>query len=321
MRRGSNIREQGVIEMGDMYVRLQSDTSGNYSSMFGGGFQRLTNDADRKLFNLSDDDVKKAIGVQLEKEPKSIYYNNPTGWSDYNYDTWGWPQINVALTPVSAVVTGKDVTALMLATNEVENGTDKIVPTNLAFTAKMNNSAEVNWSKTSTLSVSQDIGFEIGFFGSKTTFGFSQAWQNGASHSQSLEIGSTTTILYDLDPKERVVVQLWGEAGKANVEVTYQATLTGVVFCNYKDRQKGHFFWGIDIGSILNTLGRPNSIEMKQQLSLTSYLYTRTVVTKPTSALQAEGGPVVVFANPDMLLMADMVPDKQAPVVGGAQPG
>jgi hypothetical protein len=142
--------------MENMFVNLAAnpDGSGNYTGVVGGAMIRLTTDADRKLFGMTDSSVKAAIGKFFGKTPDDVFYNDPTKWGNL-YEQYGWPPITLTLRPVSAVFTGIDVTDSALAKHEVTNDTGKVVQVDVSFTTQKDNTAETNWSQTSSLSVTQ----------------------------------------------------------------------------------------------------------------------------------------------------------------------
>jgi hypothetical protein len=288
--------------MENMYVNLVAnpDGSGNYTGAVGGAMIRLTTDADRKLFGMTDNSVKDAINRFFGRRPDDVFYNDPVTWGNL-YEQYGWPPITLTLRPVSAVFTGIEVTNSALAKHEVTNNTDKVVQVDVAFTTQKDNTAETNWSQTTSLSVTQSVSFGIKFFGADTSISFTQDWQKGGSHAQTISVGSSVSIFYDLDPQETIVVTNWGDIGTASVKVTYFASLSGLVFANYGNKYQNHHFWGLDINGVLNTLGVSNRIEIVQNIKLDSYLYTKTSIGYPSKAV----GEQTVHTNNRLVFPAD----------------
>lgn len=289
-----------------MYVNLSAhqDGSGNYTGIVGGAMIRQTTDADRQLFGMTDNSVKDAINKFFGRRPNDVFYNDPTRWGN-KYQEYGWQPVTLILQPVSAVFTGIKVADASLASHEVTNETHKTVNVDVAFTTQKDNTAETNWSRTSTLSVSQSVSFGIRFFGADTSVSFSQAWQQGGSQSQTISIGSSVSIFYELDPGETIVVTNWGDIGTATVKITYRANLSGLVFANYSSRYRDHHFWGLPINSVLNTLGRPNWITIEQDLHLKSYLYSKTIVKSKSKPDKEEK----IDINYRLVFPADPSPD------------
>jgi len=219
------------------------------------------------------------------------------------YREYGWPEITLTLRPVSSICSNVNVTNSALATNDVTNELDKVVRVNVAFVTQKDNTEETNWSQTSTLSVSQKVEFTIKFFKSETSIGYDQEWQKGGSHAQTISIGSSVAIEVDLDPGQTIRVTNWGEIGVAHVKITYAASLSGLVFANYSNKHNGHHFWGVNVNSVLSTLGVANRIEIVQNMNMTSYFYTRTTVSYP---LRAAGEEQVVHVSDQLALPADL---------------
>ena len=295
-----------------MYVNVTPDpgNAGNYLTALGGSMVRtpISGD-DQKLFRMSDGAVKAAI-AKFAGYPDDIFYNDPTPWNNL-FATYGWTPVTLTLVPLSAQVTNVSTPNSALAFNKVTNNLSKPVKANVAFQTQMQDTAQTSWSETSTLTVTQDVSFTVGFFGTTSTVSFAQAWQKGGSRTTSVTIGSTTSIEVTLDPHETVLVQNWGDTGTATVAVTYQASLSGGVACNYGNKWNGHHFWYFDINSVLANLGGgvPNSVRAVQELDLTAYLYTNTTVS------DSSGGLVAASVNPALHRAADAVPQHPAELV------
>jgi hypothetical protein len=293
--------------MEEMYVNLTAnpDGSGSYTGVVGGGMIRQTTDADRKLFGMTDTSVKDAINQFFGKRPDDVFYNDPVTWGNL-YEEYGWPPLTLTLRPVSAEFTGINVTNSALATHEVTNQLDKVVQADVSFTSQKDNTEETNWSQTSSLSVSRSVSVSILFFGADTSIGFTQDWQKGGSHTQTISIGSSVSIFVDLEPGETIVVANWGDTGTASVKVTYVASLSGLVFANYGNKYKDHHFWGLDVNGVLSALGMTNRIEVVQNMKLNSYHYSKTTIGHPAEAAKEEQ---TVYTNTRLVFPADLTAD------------
>jgi hypothetical protein len=256
-----------------MYAQILSNAavSGGYLVTYGGDVVRQTTDQDRATFGIpTDQSVKDAVKALYGRAPDDVFYNDPTKWNDANYRIYGWPPLSVRLVPQGAEVTDVKVEAAQIFSAEYPNNTDQQIEGEFEDTISKSNTQATNWSQTQTLTVSEEIGITIGFFGSKTNLSYQQAWQKGGSESSEVTLGSRITLRFPIPPHESRWVTSAGFLGTAKVTITYAASLTGLVYCNYGSPfaipagGSTHHFYGIGIDSILNQLGKSNQLLMKQ---------------------------------------------------------
>ena len=309
-----------------MYAQILSDPTvdGGYLATYGGEVVRQTTDQDRATFGIpTDQSVKDGVKGLYGKAPDDVFYNDPTSWSDANYRIYGWPPVQLRMVPLSAEVTDVKVQAAQIFAAEYPNNTNQEIQGEFEDTISKSNTQTTNWSETKTLSVSEEVGITIGFFGSKTNLTYQQAWQKGGSESSQVTLGSRILLRFPIPPHETRWVTSVGFLGTAKITITYAASLTGLVYCNYGDPYaipsggSKHHFYGISIGNILSQLGKANQLLIRQTIDVTSYAWQKTSVDsqKPTAAA-AKLVPGEVLAT-DLAAVMAADPVQEAAAVAG----
>jgi hypothetical protein len=303
-----------------MYAQILSSAavSGDYLVSYGGDVVRQTTDQDRATFGIpTDQTVKDAMKALYGKAPNDVFYTDPTKWDDANYRIYGWPPLSVRLVPQNAEVTDVKIEAAQIFSAEYPNNTDQEIEGEFDDTINRSNTQATNWSQTQTLSVSEEVGITIGFFGSKTNLSYQQAWQKGGSESSEVTLGSRIVLRFPIPPHETRWVTSVGFLGTAKITITYAASLTGIIYCNYSDPYaipaggSKHHFYGIGIENVLNQLGKPNQLLMKQTIDVTSYAWQKTSVDPQQPSGPAAGlVPSEVLATDlSWVMAADPVPE------------
>ncbi len=278
-----------------MFVTIQASGS-SYATSVGGSLVRTTTQEDRAAFGIfNDQSVKDAVKTMWNKAPNDVFFNDPTDWKDATFANYGWTPVTLTLEPISAVPGPLDIKDYTLFVKEADNGTDNPIPNKFTDTTTLEDTQTNSWSNTSKIVVSEKIGLTFGFFGSDTSVSYEQDWEKAGSSSHKTVLGTQTTYDLVIPPHNRQVITMLGATGKGDVTVTYRASLSGSVFCNYGDpyalpgRTDKHHFYAADMQSILATMGKSSAVQIVQTISLSSYRWSRTTFdNQPLSGAAAE---------------------------------
>lgn len=187
----------------------------------------------------------------------------------------------------SATITGITSDPEIVKSTTLTNATNVSATFNASVNDQVSNTAETNWSETSTIDVSQSITYSVGVegvasAGGSTTFSFSQAFGQGGSQSQTVTVGSDQGVSVELAPGESVVAQLSASRGVMKVRIVYAAYLTGSAAVNYDPTFKEHHFWALDIGSVMAAGGIQNSRPYTEDISVGYYSNAEVKLTDPS---------------------------------------
>ncbi|MFD1603653.1 hypothetical protein ACFSJW_10940 [Flavobacterium artemisiae] len=143
---------------------------------------------------------------------------------------------------------------------------------NVAITQQVNNTSQSSWSTSNKISVGQKISYNIGFLGvgvkGETSLSYERTWGEGGSVSKSVTIGTSSGVSVSLDPGESILAELSASRGVMKVRLVYNAYLTGVSAVNYNPTFKGHHFFALDIGGLLQAGGITNSIQVTEDIEI-----------------------------------------------------
>lgn len=252
-----------------------------------GSEQHVISDTEVVTFGVGDSALKNAVDKYFGKAPNDAFLHSPTPWNDL-YKTYGWPQVQTVLDVQSATITGISVNPSVIASKTLTNDSKVPATFHADISQSVTNTATSSWSSTSTLSFSQSITYKVGLeglgeVGGSTTFGFSQAFGQGGSNSQSTTVGSSTGVSVQLDPGQSVIADLTATKGTMNIRVVYNAHLTGDTAINYNPTYKGHHFWALGIGGVMSAGGIGNSHTITEDIEVGYYADSKVVLRDASS--------------------------------------
>jgi hypothetical protein len=102
----------------------------------------------------------------------------------------------------------------------------------------------------------------------ETSLNYEHSWGQGGSESKSVILGTSSGVSVSLDPGESILAELSASRGVMKVRIIYNAYLTGVSAVNYNPTFKGHHFWALDIGGLLNAGNIPNSVQIVEDIEI-----------------------------------------------------
>lgn len=250
-----------------------------------GSVTHVITDNEVNSFGITDGPLKNAVNTNFGRSPNDAYLHSPTPWNDL-YNSFGWPQVQTTVRPISATVTDWSSKPLIVATQKFVNNSTKAGDFNVSISEQQANTIESNWSVTKTVDVTQTINYGIQFLGSggggSTAFSYSQSWAQGGSESQTTTLGSAQAVSVTLQPGQSVVATLTANKGTMTVQVVYEATLSGWTAINYDPTYNGHHFYGLDINGVMGSAGIPQTIQFTDTLTV-GYFMDATVQLSDTT--------------------------------------
>ncbi|WP_054705004.1 ETX/MTX2 family pore-forming toxin [Bacillus sp. JCM 19041] len=209
-----------------------------------GSVLHVITDAERKSFGITDSDLKEYVGVYKGKRPKDVYVCSPTPWGDL-YKTYDWSEVQVQLKVKNYKIKEFSSTPTILATHEFHNDHDKEPSTYTANISQIiTDTTSSTWESSNTITVSQMIKYGITFLGAdgggETTMSYERSWGESSTKSESIELGSGSSVEITLGPNESATAELSTSKGHLEVEVEYEASLIGQVAVNYDPPYDGH---------------------------------------------------------------------------------
>lgn len=239
-----------------------------------GSSVELISDTERNTFKLSGSQVTEAAYRYHGGHPSGVYFRSPTPWGDM-YSQYGWTPVSRTLVPKSAKIITIHTEPSVVARREFINNSTLKATYNAGISEEVEQTTSNSWSTSGDLTVGQEIeyGIDLGAaeIGGKTSISFSSGWGRDRSKSESIKIGTTSGVEVELLPGQAVVSELSAKRGTMEVEVVYEASLDGNVFCNYDEPHKGHYFWRYDVNALLSTMNLPRTVTSKEIIKIGFY--------------------------------------------------
>ncbi|KAF9794855.1 hypothetical protein SFRURICE_015134 [Spodoptera frugiperda] len=238
----------------------------------------IISDRERETFDIGDRSLKRAVEKFADAAPTDVYVKSPTPWNDV-YKTYNWEQVKRTLRPIRTRVLGVHTKPVIVATREFENHSGVKAKYNAAIFHEITETFSNTWSVGGELEVGQEItysvNFGVGSAGGTTKFSYAAKWGNDTTREKSATLGSSTSVEVELNPGQAVIASLTATQGTLDVEVEYEARLQGVVFANYRNKYKDHYFWAFPITSVQSAGGLPRTITSTEKISIGFYTSAR----------------------------------------------
>lgn len=257
-------------------VKIVAGKDKAHSSVTASGtIKHVITDADRTNFGIGDSPLKNAVNKYFGKTPNDAYVKSPTPWNDL-YKTYSWPQVTTNLTVVAATVTDITSNPVILASKVLKNNSSVDGTFNANVTDSVANTVTSSWNASVTAGFSQSINYEVGIegiakVGGTTTFSFSGTYGQGGSHSTTTTVSSGQGVTVTLKPGQAVKAVLNASRGTMKVRVTYHVHLEGDTAINYNPTYKGHHFWALGIGSVMQAAGLANTFTVTEDMEVGYY--------------------------------------------------
>lgn len=249
-------------------------TAGTSAVQASGSVIHVITPTERTTFGIQDAALKTAIGAYFGQNPDDAYVCEPTPWGGL-YNTYHWPQVETSLVVQKAEILEITSEPIIIATKDFVNNSKFTANFNCGITDDVTNTTETNWSETNTIDVNQTISYDVSFLGTggggSTSFDYSYAWGQGGSQSKSITVGSSEGVSVDLAPGEKVQAKLTASRGVMKVQITYLASIAGSTAINYGDTFKGHHFWGLDLGQVMQKSGMPTTHTVTETIEVGYY--------------------------------------------------
>lgn len=267
-------------------VSINAGADSNSSSIITqGSVQQIITDFERTAFNIQDTSLRNAVATYCNgKEPDNVYLFNPTKYD--LYDTYNWPQVQSTLSVQSANILDANSTPELVASQEFVNNSSVAADFECAITQQKTTSIESSWSSTSMVGEGQTVSYSIGFSGSsvsgETAMNYNETWETQGSQSELITLGMSSGVTAHLQPGEKVTADLMASKGNLTVQIVYQLTLSGCVAVTFGSRYNGHYFWGFDINSVMESANLPSVLTTTETIEIDFYVNS-TITLKDTN--------------------------------------
>ncbi|GAB1543428.1 hypothetical protein NUACC21_61020 [Scytonema sp. NUACC21] len=249
-----------------------------------GSIQHIITDAEKKTFGIEDYGLKNAVEKYFGRKPNDAFLHSPTPWNDL-YKTYGWEQVQTVLAVKSATITGITSQPSNVSTRTFTNNSSVEAIFKVDITEQVTNTVEHQWNVQHTITVGQEIEYQIGFLGTggggTTSFSYGLSWGQNETKSLSVTVGSSSGVEVTLQPGQSVRAALSASRGSMKVRIVYKASLLGVTAVNYDPPYRDHHFWALPINSVMSAAGLPLTKEFTEDIEIGYYSNGEIILTDP----------------------------------------
>ncbi|XP_059047952.1 spherulin-2A-like [Achroia grisella] len=241
----------------------------------------IITDTERNTFELNDNNLKNSVNSYFGKRPDDAYLRSPTPWGDL-YKSYGWDQVRRTLVPRNGKILRITSKPVVVMEQVFENNSTRPALFNVGISQTVENTVTSSWSKGGALSIGQEISYgfdiEVASGGGTTSLSYTSSWGENTDKSESITVGASSAMEITLQPGQAVIAQLHATRGSIEVEVEYEAALSGDTAINYSKTYKGHHFWALGIRDVMSSGGLSNKKESKEVISIGFYANSKVVV-------------------------------------------
>ncbi|XP_026754524.2 spherulin-2A [Galleria mellonella] len=241
----------------------------------------IITDNERYTFQLTDNNLKNAVQSYFGQRPDDAFLRSPTPWGDL-YQVYGWPQVARSLSPQRASILQVSSKPSIILTQHFRNNSTQPATFKAQIQQQVQNTVTSTWEKGGELTVGQEIeyGFDIKVVsvGGKTSFSYTSRWGESVSKSETVTVGSESGVEITLEPGQAIIAELLATRGTMEIQVDYEATLSGATAVNYANTFKGHHFWALDINAVMTSGDLNPTAHSREVIKLGYYSSSHVVI-------------------------------------------
>ncbi|KAL0810334.1 hypothetical protein ABMA28_010487 [Loxostege sticticalis] len=227
------------------------------------------------VFKINTRNLNKALKKYYGQKPSNAYLKSPTPWGDL-YKKYHWEQVSRILSIKSARLKSITRKPVVVMTQDFENHYNRTIKANTGISQTVENTFSTSWSQSSEVTISQELEYDVNVFFAKLTgttgFSYTSSWGKSVEESETVTIGSTTSMETELAPGQAATAVLSANRGYVEIEVVYVASLRGNVAVNFRNGYNGHYFWGPSIGKVMEAGGLSNEIVTVETIKVGVYM-------------------------------------------------
>lgn len=223
---------------------------------------------EQKIFNITDDNLKRGVKIELGKEPDDIFLMDPTKYGNL-YAKYNWTTVMRSLRVKSAEVVEAISNEVVVKSHERINNTTKTIKSDVGISEIVESAVFSVWSKDGL--PDDEIYFDVdyNFHGGVVTY--HNRWRRDNFHSASLPFGVMNNGYINIKPGQKVVSRLKGRQTILLLKIHYKASLVGSVVLNYAHTYGKYHFWAPKVDDVMKAAGLKNEIVTTELIEVRCY--------------------------------------------------
>ncbi|CAH2098947.1 unnamed protein product [Euphydryas editha] len=261
-----------------IYAKIQIDIHTNDDQKMhvhmAGASVSMLGEIDKATFGLTDDNLKQAI-TNMGMKPDNVFLNSPTPWGDL-FKTMNWEPTRMIFEPKKAEILSVKTEQVLVKSNNVYNKHTEPITHKVDMRQTVMNTISSKWSKEGELEV-KNIHYNVLMKTPESgEFSFISKGSEDIEKLVPITVGDLTEIT--LEPKQKLVAELYATAEHTMVRVDFEAKLAGTVALNFDNKFEGHRFWSVDINTLLTAGGLKKVMHFSEIIEVIQFTDTKVLV-------------------------------------------
>lgn len=224
---------------------------------FTGDNNKLITDKEIRLYNVSEDNLKYGVRVELGKAPDNIFLKDPTRYGDL-YRKYIWNEVRRNLRIQSAEI--DDIineNTVVTVIDHINNTTSKLRK-NIRIYKNIHLNTKSLWPDNGMFV--DDIPYRVNVSIDLQNFVFENKWRKDNYKTAKMSFGVNSFGYVDIEPGKAVTMKLLGKKTIIVAKITYIARLTGQIITNYARLYGKYHFYAPSISNIMKAAKLQNEI-------------------------------------------------------------
>jgi len=221
-----------------MPIHIRVELGGNAATSrvtVSGDDRHPVTEKERKIFPLSNNQLKQYIAKKYEHEPERVYLNN-----NKLYDKHSLLRCHAKLEPLDGRVVGFATEPVVVNSTTLKNRSSTVTGT---FSASVNNTVEQSFQSSWENGQELELGSEIHWgvcdvLGGSFHMELTESHMKGESEVSARTVGNSASVSCSLKPGDGVLASLKASRHVMKVRVRYRVSLEGGVLARFEKRRK-----------------------------------------------------------------------------------
>lgn len=263
------------------------------SVTYTGEDKKLVTDLETEVFNLTIDNVKYGIRVELGRYPENVFMKDPTKY-DNLYEKFHWQPVTRRVRVEKAEIVDIIDEPVVLKVHEFINNTTEKIRTTVDIYDDVENTAYSTWSKYGFPIDDLEYEVNIYFKSVRKSLAYTNTWRNGTYRNNYIKFGATKPGYVVVKPGDSLKTTLKAFKSIMLVEISYVTDMIGRFIADFEELEGIHYhFFAPSVLNIMKAGGIYKVVKTKELMEIRFF-------TDPQLSLsrKRDNGTVLIVAPP-----------------------
>lgn len=252
-------------------IKINITVASNFEDtivQFSGHDYKLITDKEITLFNLTDDNIKRGIRIELGEAPADVFLKDPTPY-DNLFEMYKWPEVKRNLHIFEARVVDIFNENVEVEACDDINSTPTPINATVGILKNVENTVSSTWSSKGL--PDDDIYYEVNINFLRKAFKYENKWRNGSSRYVVEPFGVIKEGYVKVNPGQTVTTKLMAVKTVLLIEVDYSAKIIGSFIANYAHTYGKYHFYAPSVFDIMKAAKLNNELTTTETLEIRCY--------------------------------------------------